>query len=87
MKIYPNMDWKMKKSFCYRSAGFIICILFLSGFYGISSASDQNRATYVGTEACKECHEAEYDNFKAYAKKATSYESIKKMQKGLTMKN
>ena len=59
-------------------------VLIFSGFHDVCRASDQDDATYVGTETCKECHEAEYDNFKAYAKKATSYESVKKMKKGLT---
>ena len=58
--------------------------LILTGFYGVSLASAENEATYVGTESCKECHEVEYENFKSFAKKATSYESIKKMRKGLT---
>jgi len=37
-----------------------------------------------GSEACKECHEAEYSNFKRYAKKSHSFESIMTMKKGLT---
>jgi hypothetical protein len=39
---------------------------------------------YVGTDACKTCHESEYRNFMTYAKKATSYRSIERLQKGLT---
>ena len=39
---------------------------------------------YVGSEACKECHEKEYANYITYAKKAASFESIKKMEKKLT---
>ena len=41
-------------------------------------------ATYVGSRACMECHETEYTKFTTYAKKATSYDHIKKMQRGLT---
>jgi hypothetical protein len=40
--------------------------------------------TYVGSEACKACHETEYENFHRYAKKSHSFESITTMKKGLT---
>jgi hypothetical protein len=78
------MDTKMKKLIGHPGFCALVLVLILSGFYEISRASDQDEAAYVGTETCKECHETEYENFKAFAKKATSYESIKKMQKGLT---
>jgi len=39
---------------------------------------------YVGSDACKSCHENEYKNFTAYAKKATSFRSIERVRKGLT---
>lgn len=39
---------------------------------------------YVGSEACKGCHESEYNNFVTYAKKSSSYRSIERLQKGLT---
>ena len=74
----------MKKIIIHTAVGTLFLVLILTGFYGVGRASDENGATYVGTATCKECHEGEYENFKAYAKKATSYESIKKMQKGLT---
>lgn len=45
------------------------------------SASDK---TYVGSQVCQDCHETEYENFSTYAKKAHSYESVKKMKKKLT---
>jgi len=47
-------------------------------------AQAPNAKSYVGSDACKDCHETEYKNFVAYAKKAHSYESIKEMKKGLT---
>jgi len=47
-------------------------------------ATDPKSKTYVGSDACVECNEAEYENFKTFAKKAHSYESIKAMKKGLT---
>lgn len=41
---------------------------------GAPRAADQ-KAVYVGTEACKSCHEAQVDRFMASAKKAKSYSS------------
>ncbi len=49
-----------------------------------ASAWAASGKTYVGSEACRECHETEYKNFKTWAKKAHSYEDILKMKKGLT---
>lgn len=39
---------------------------------------------YVGSEACMECHNNEYQSFKTYAKKATSYRSIERLKDKLT---
>lgn len=39
---------------------------------------------YVGSEACMECHNNEYQSFKIYAKKATSYRSIERLKDKLT---
>ena len=39
---------------------------------------------YVGTAACKDCHEEQYDNFTKYAKKAHSDRSIKIMASDLS---
>ena len=39
---------------------------------------------YVGSSACKPCHEAEYASFIRYAKKSSSYHSIERLKKGLT---
>ena len=39
---------------------------------------------YVGSEACKDCHEQQYNNFMKYSKKAHSFSSIKKMETKLT---
>lgn len=50
----------------------------------VSQAGSETDKTYVGSQACGECHEAEYESFKTYSKKAHSYESIKVMKKGLT---
>lgn len=34
---------------------------------------------FVGSKACQECHETEYNNFVKFSKKAKSYEHIAKM--------
>lgn len=40
--------------------------------------------SYVGTAACKDCHEEQHENFTKYAKKAHSDRSIKVMASDLT---
>lgn len=40
--------------------------------------------TYVGTAACKECHEEQHTNFTKFAKKAHSDRSVKVMASDLT---
>jgi hypothetical protein len=44
----------------------------------------QQLPKYVGSDACKNCHENEYTSFMTYAKKATSFRSIERVKKGLT---
>ncbi|PXF56780.1 MAG: cytochrome C [Deltaproteobacteria bacterium] len=39
---------------------------------------------YLGSEACKTCHQKEYRSFIKYAKKSISFESIQRVKKGLT---
>jgi hypothetical protein len=39
---------------------------------------------YVGSEACSECHEEEYDHYRKFAKKAHSGDSVKIMMGDLT---
>ncbi len=39
---------------------------------------------YAGSEACRACHKAEYDNFTKYSKKAKSFEAVERMRNGLT---
>lgn len=66
----------------------MVWLAFFSVFFfwgwRVSQAGSEGQKTYVGSVSCMDCHETEYDNFKAHAKKARSYESIKKMQKRLT---
>ena len=51
----------------------------------LSCADNQVRTPkYVGSDACKGCHEKEYRSFMTYAKKATSFKNIERVRKGLT---
>lgn len=62
----------------------LICLMFVIFLCAPAWAKDSKPRAYVGSAACQECHETEYENFQAYAKKAHSYQSIKEMKKGLT---
>lgn len=42
---------------------------------------------YVGTDACKPCHEKEYSSYVQYAKKSQSYQSIVRLEKGLSVED
>ena len=61
-------------------------LVYLMFFIFVCSTvwAQDRKQTYVGSDACQDCHETEYRNFQTYAKKAHSYESIKVMKKGLT---
>jgi len=50
---------------------------------GLAAPDDDKR--YVGTETCRSCHEEQYEHFSKFARKAHSYDSVKIMQKGLTV--
>jgi len=71
---------KMKRIFV---AG-ISAALLIFYLWPCAWAQSKEEKSYVGSGACMECHENEYQNFLAYAKKANSFESVMKMKKGLT---
>jgi hypothetical protein len=60
--------------------GTLLMLLIVSS--GHAESDPEKR--FVGSQACQECHETEYENYSSYAKKATSYESVTVMAKGLT---
>ena len=64
-------------------ANWLICLVFFVLICAPVWALNPKPRTYVGSDACQDCHETEYKNFQTYAKKAHSYESIKRMKKGL----
>jgi hypothetical protein len=61
----------------------IISFLILPGI-SLCFAQTQKTALYVGSDACKDCHQQEYNSFVKYAKKSKSYNSIERVKKGLT---
>lgn len=56
-------------------------VLVLFSFLSSNALAENN---YVGVEACKECHEAQYKNFMKSSKKATSDKSVKIMASDLS---
>lgn len=59
---------------------FWVCVLTCLVWPCIALAEN----TYVGTAACKDCHEEEHGNFTKHAKKARSERSVKVMASDLT---
>jgi hypothetical protein len=57
----------------------ILC-LFLPAF----PIGAQGEKSYVGTEACKGCHEKEHRSFATHSKMSNSFHSVARMKKGLT---
>lgn len=72
-----------KKTIGISTFYFLMSCMIVFGYRG-TYAEDKDTKTYVGSDACKDCHDLEYKNFKTYAKKAHSYENIKIMKKGLS---
>ena len=71
-----------------KSAIHFIIVILTASFtisLSLSYAQAQTRTPlYVGSEACRQCHENEYKNFTTYAKKSISFKSIERVKKGLT---
>ncbi|RLB91125.1 MAG: cytochrome C [Deltaproteobacteria bacterium] len=61
-------------------------ILLISVSLPVSLAETEGTPKYVGSLACKPCHEKEYKSFVTYAKKSTSFRSIERLEKELTEK-
>ncbi|MCD6138183.1 MAG: cytochrome c family protein [Deltaproteobacteria bacterium] len=61
-------------------------ILLISVSLPVSLAETEGPPKYVGSLACKPCHEKEYKSFVTYAKKSTSFRSIERLKKELTEK-
>jgi hypothetical protein len=50
----------------------------------VNTARGEALKTYVGTEACKGCHDKQYTNFITYSKKHISFKTIEARKKKLT---
>jgi len=73
----------MLKSIWSKAGLALVLAAFLIGVVTASSGRT-NSGQYVGSEACAECHDKEYGNYKKYSKKAHSGDSVKIMSGDLT---
>lgn len=79
------MFTKLKAWLSRISWGCVLLFLSVLFLYPFNKAvCGEEDKTYVGSDTCKECHETEYDNYHAFAKKSHSFNSIEIMKKGLT---
>ncbi len=66
----------------------LVSILYLALFTAIPCLAGQDGGSrYVGSKACQPCHQKEFTSFIQYAKKSTSYHSIERLKKGLTLED
>jgi len=67
------------------SVAVLFSLLFLLSLLGwrAESARCAEQPKYLGSDACKECHAAEYGTFKQFNKKAHSFQSLTRLKKGL----
>ena len=61
-----------------------VAVLFVSAPCPAQEVDTGDRPTYVGSDACRECHEDEYSSFITYAKKSHSFQSIERLKTRLT---
>jgi len=73
---------RFSKSLCIPLLTLLISTIVTLPFQ--PGVAESNHPEFVGSYACKACHEKEYNSFLQYSKKARSFESIEKMRKGLT---
>jgi len=70
-----------------RISFFLICIGLFPGPALLAFAATAQQAAgaaFIGSAACKDCHEHEYDNFVKFSKKAHARQSVEKMSSKLT---
>jgi hypothetical protein len=75
-----TLNSKLKKAL-FRIALFSLLVSAASPCLGQNNGDQRS---YVGTEACRKCHEEEYTSFIMYAKKSRSFESIQRLRTRLT---
>ena len=62
----------------------VLAVILVAAPLSVSGENDIVPQTYVGSAACKHCHEDEYYRFMTYAKKSRSFESIERLKTRLT---
>ncbi|MBW1925985.1 MAG: cytochrome c family protein [Deltaproteobacteria bacterium] len=62
----------------------LACLILLVLVSTSTWAQDAKSRIYVGSDTCLQCHQAEYENYRKYARKSHSFQSVQKMKKGLT---
>lgn len=65
-------------------ASVVALILLIAAIGPGRMALADDAKTYVGSESCQQCHEAEYAKFMKSSKKPHSFQSIETMKKGLS---
>ncbi|MGE4291441.1 MAG: cytochrome c family protein [Desulfovibrio sp.] len=66
------------------SSATALCVALLCFLLLDAGQANTESATYVGSKACADCHDVEYENYSKFSKKAHSGESVKTMAKDLT---
>jgi hypothetical protein len=72
---------------CLRQTVFFITAvvaIFIACGAPCSAETDKRAPAFLGSDACRQCHEQEYNSFMQYAKKSKSFTSIERVKKGLT---
>jgi cytochrome c553 len=72
-----------------RALFLLLALCVLVSLSAVALAADAKKganpeAIFIGSAACKQCHEQEYDNFAKYSKKPHSKQSVEKMRPKLT---
>jgi mono/diheme cytochrome c family protein len=57
----------------------LLCLALLV----ISAGVARSEASFVGSKACAECHQEEYDSFLKFSKKPNSFHGVEKMRSDL----
>lgn len=60
------------------SWSFFVCFCLVSAFLFVQEGqcNAAGEAAYVGSKACSQCHEKQYENYSKYSKKAHAWDSI-----------
>jgi len=70
------------KQLSFGLAAVLVCGLAFQPAAG--RAQEPVLKTYVGSQACADCHEHEFKTFSQHARKSKSFHSVEMMKKGLT---